>query len=426
MIDLVNKVRTSKLFKDSFWALLGNAIGKGLSVLGSIIVAHWLGKDLFGEYGLLKNTLLLIAIFSTMGLGYTSTIYVSKYKSEHPAYLKDLIKFIIKLTLTFSCIIALIVFMFAKQLAVYLEDPSLYTGLRCLSIIIIFNAITTSQIGILAGFKLFKKTAYINIISGILNFILSIILTYLYNFNGAIIALLISQIINCLLNYIILHKEIRSITYDQEKSPINDIIKSSIPIALQEMSLSITHWATSILLLKLTNYGEVGLYSAASQWSTIILFFPIVLRNVTLSYLSSTNQDNTKHNRILFTMIGIYFICTFIPASIISIFSKYISNFYGPSFNGLSIVLITTCYAAVFNSVFNALTAEFMSQNRNWLTYGISITRDCCILLLLYIYNTKFSMSGAFSLGLAMITMNLLAVIISIWFYKRLNSSKII
>ena len=117
----VKELIHSKLFHDSFWTILGNALGKGLTVLGGIIIASLLGKEIFGEYGLLRNTLLLIAIFSTMGLGYTSTIYVAKYRQNDESLLYSLINNILKITLAFSTLIALFVFIFSSHIAIYLD-----------------------------------------------------------------------------------------------------------------------------------------------------------------------------------------------------------------------------------------------------------------------------------------------------------------
>lgn len=411
----IHSILKNKLFGDSLWTLVGTALGKGLTVLSGIIIAKLLGKEIFGEYGLLKNTLLLIAIFSTMGLGYTSTIFVSNYKQYKENLLYSLIKGILTITTIFSGIIAIFTFIFAHQIATYLEDTSLTIGLRYLSITIIFNAITTSQIGILAGFKLFKKTAYINIVSGICNFILSIILTYTGGFNGALLALLLAQIINCILNYIILRSQIKNIKSSQ-KAPLKPILLQSLPIALQEMSLSITSWLSPILLLKLTNYGEVGIYSAATQWTAIILFIPIVLRNVTLSHLSS-NKNNKQHSRILFTMMGIYILSTFIPATLVILFSNHIMTFYGTSFTGLHSVLLVTCYSTVFNSIYNAFSSEFMSKNKNWYIYGITLFRDGCTLLCTYIFIKILLFDGAFSLGLSTLSMGFITVILCWLFY---------
>lgn len=415
----VKELIHSKLFHDSFWTILGNALGKGLTVLGGIIIASLLGKEIFGEYGLLRNTLLLIAIFSTMGLGYTSTIYVAKYRQNDESLLYSLINNILKITLAFSTLIALFVFIFSSHIAIYLEDVSLTIGLQCLSIIIIFNALTSSQIGILAGFKLFKETAYINILSGICNFILSICLTYIWGFNGALGALLLSQIFNCALNHYILRKQL-AVLYRNGKAPLKSILRQSFPIALQEMSLSITHWLGSILLLKLTNYGEVGLYSAASQWAAVILFIPITLRNVVLSHLSS-DQNKEQHNRLLYSMMGIYALSTFIPSTLVVLSSNCITQFYGETFYGLSSVLAVCCYTTVFNSIYNVFSSEFMSRNRNWLMYAITIFRDICILIGIYTFVEVFKMTGAFSMGLSALCMNFVTIIACTYFFKRIN-----
>ena len=61
------QLKRSSLFKDSFWALLGSVIGKGLSLIAGIAVARFLGKELYGEYGTIKTTLTYIAIVSTFG-----------------------------------------------------------------------------------------------------------------------------------------------------------------------------------------------------------------------------------------------------------------------------------------------------------------------------------------------------------------------
>ena len=55
--NLKRRLLNSKLFKDSTWALLGSVLGKGLSLVAGIAVARFLGKEIYGEYGMIKNTL---------------------------------------------------------------------------------------------------------------------------------------------------------------------------------------------------------------------------------------------------------------------------------------------------------------------------------------------------------------------------------
>jgi O-antigen/teichoic acid export membrane protein len=162
-ITLKNRILNSKLINDSFWALIGNIIGKGLSLAAGIFVARFLGKEVFGEYGIVKNTIMLIAAFSTFGLGYTATKYIAEYKNNKSEYTKLVLHYATKITLAFSGVMALILFLTAEYFAEYvLSDHHLKTPLRIISILIVFNALTTMQIGVIAGFGKFKEMARIN------------------------------------------------------------------------------------------------------------------------------------------------------------------------------------------------------------------------------------------------------------------------
>lgn len=419
----LDRLKSNKIFKDSIWTITGNALGKGLTVIGGIIIAKLLGKDVFGEYGLLRNTLLMIAVFSTLGLGYTSTIFVSKYRDTSPNLLYLLIRNLLNITIGFSSIIAILVFIFSEQIALLLEDTALILGLKYLSVIIVLNALTTTQIGILAGLKLFKNTAYVNILCGICNFFITISLTVIWGFNGALLALLISQLINCILNSYVLRKNVSRVDGCGE-IPLKYIMVQSIPIALQEMSVSLMHWIGYYLLLKFTGYGEVGLYSAATQWSVIILFIPVTLRNVVLSHLSS-KQNSVQHRKIFYSMMGLYVLSTFIPSTLIAIFSNFIVGFYGESFIGLKYVLIFGCYSTVFNSVYNIYSSEFMSLNRNWLMYIITIFRDLGIVISLILCIYIINLPGALSMSISTLLSSFVIMLVCLLVHRKIKVAEL-
>ena len=72
-VSILYRIKKSQLFKDSFWAISGNGISYGLLLLGGIFIARFLGKDLYGEYGVIKTTMFNIASIATFGLNFTST-----------------------------------------------------------------------------------------------------------------------------------------------------------------------------------------------------------------------------------------------------------------------------------------------------------------------------------------------------------------
>ena len=65
--DLLMILKKGSLVKDSFWALFGNIIRQGLALISGIVVARFLGKEIYVEFGTIRTTLVYIAIVSTFG-----------------------------------------------------------------------------------------------------------------------------------------------------------------------------------------------------------------------------------------------------------------------------------------------------------------------------------------------------------------------
>lgn len=385
--EIISRLKQSRLFADSFWALVGSAAGKGLSLIAGIAVARFLGSELYGEYGTIKNTLLMIAIFSSMGLGYSATKFIAESRTSGDLKrIVDTHRIATYITLGMSGAIALLTIVFAKQVAMWLEAPHLYSALQLSAIAIIFNAINTTQTGELSGFGAYKELAKNNTWAGIFTFISSIVLTYFYNFNGAIIALIISLAFNAILNNITIRRCLKE-TNHREKVDIQyvkEIIKFSIPIALQEGLYSVTHWGTTIILIKLAGYIEMGISSAAGQWMAVILFIPGALRNVALTHLSASNKDKARNNAILKRLMAINFVSTFVPFLIILAISGWICTWYGDSFDGLQVVLNVCVFTAVVNSLTNVLTQKFMAHGKNWFLFWSRLIRDIGLCISLY------------------------------------------
>ena len=416
---LYKTLRASTLAKDSFWALLGNAFARGFSLLAGIVVANFLGNIEYGEYGLVRNTLLLIATLSTLGLGYTGTKFISEYSGDvsKRKYLVLLTREILRITLCFSSVIAFLIFLFAHPLAHFLEDTTIVDAIRLLAVVIILNALTTAQIGILAGFKSFTRMSQINIIAGFCNFIFTVCCTYYWGFIGSLYGFLFSQIVNCILNYVVISNILKDYSvFSGMDISARDVritlIRFSLPIALQELSYSLCSWGTSVLALKMTDYGEIGLYSASIQWTSIVLFIPGVLRNVALSYMSEKQSKSSR--RTLFKRMLIINGCsTLFPAIIATLFSVQISNWYGGSFSDLPPVLILGMVGAVLQSLHNVCASEFMARSWIWLMYIIATIRDVGGILLCYVFIQYLEMSGAMSLAMSSAFAALLALSLS-------------
>lgn len=404
---LFYKIKSNQLFKDSFWALFGNSLGKVLSLLASVIVARFLEKDVYGEYGMIKNTLVLIAVFSSFGLGYTATKFIAENNGNN-VYISNLHKVISVVTLLSGGLISLVILFFAPQIALFLEAPHLTGMLRCSALIVLLNAYNTTQLGELSGFGAYKEIAFNNTIVGVLNFILSFILTYLYNLDGAVISLLIIYIFNCLLNRYSLKKYVTLTKYDFRlmSKIMKKIASFSFPVAMQESLYSISHWITVTLVVKLSDYGELGVLSVTAQWGAILLFVPGALRNVALSHLSKTiNVDRTNNEIIFKRLMFVNFISTFIPFLVVAALSKWIISWYGSSYSGIELIFNIAIFTTIISSMTNIYTQQFMSLNKNWFLFFSKLFRDILIVVVSYFLIIKYG-KAAFILTLNTLIFN--------------------
>lgn len=404
MEKIISKLSKSSLFRDSFWSLLGNAIGKGLALLSGIAVARFLGSNEYGTYGLIKSTLLSIAIFSSFGLGYTATKFIAENISSNTTIIRKLHNYCTVITISFSAIVSFFVFIFSNQLAIWLRDGELGFIFKWSAIGIVLNALITTQIGELAGFNAYKTIARNNIFSGIITFLCVVPCAYFGGVKFAIIGLIMTLFFNCIINWISIrqlirkyHTEIRS----KDRDLIKGMITFSLPIALQESLYSITSWLGMAMLIKLANFSELGVYSAAQQWMSVMLFIPGALRNVALSHLSRNSTDLYKSNKTTKQLLLINFLSTFIPFICIFLAGSWIANFYGPSYSQLPSVLNICIFTAVVTSLSNILTQELIANNQNWFLFWSRFLRDSLTLVIAFILIKVHWINAAASFALS-------------------------
>lgn len=378
--SVVQRIIGSRLAKDSFWAVFGNGLGYGILLVAGIVIARLLGKDLYGEYGVVKSTMLYIAGFATMGLGMTSTKYIAEYLKKDRSQVRSLANDAMLITLAFSSVIAVALLAGAEPLADYLDTPTLVFPFRILGSIIICKAINTTQNGILAGLGDFKVIARNNVLSGLFMLVSCVPLTYWFGLKGALGALLSSQAIYCVLNYVDLNRLLRAIPGQVKVSRKRELLLFSLPIALQESSYTICNWGGTLILAKLSSVGEVGIFTAATQWNAIITFIPGLLGNVVLSHLSSSADDSKTHNHTVNTMLAVNLICTLLPFLAVVAVAGWITSLYGSTFEGMSNVLRVSVLGTIFTCCANVFLSELIVQRRNWLMLTLRVVRDVLIL----------------------------------------------
>lgn len=404
--DFLKRLYHVSLYQDSFWSIVGTVFGRGFSLISGIVVARLLGSDSFGEYSVIKNTIMSVALFSSFGLGITATKFISEYSNNDKTKIQKIIHLCYTITFLVGGGLSLCTFCFAQHIADFLNAPHLDDSLRLSSIAILLNSINTTQIGILGGLKAYKATAKNNTIAGIVTFLITIPSVIYYGFNGAILALVISIAFNCLINKLSIGKYIASSKYSFSYSIFKDLLSFSLPVAMQECLYSVSSWLVSFIFIKTVGYSQLGISNAAVQWTSIIAFIPGALRNVSLSHLASEGELN--HKRVIFKrLLLINFISTFVPCIFIWIVSGFICSFYGAEYDGLQSVLNVMISTAVVSSITNLITQDLLTRGRTWYLFVTMLILNILTILISYVLMLRFE-QGALVYAIVVLILQLL------------------
>src|SRR5215475_10536595 len=68
-----------RLARGAFWSLVGSLISRGLGVVAGIGVARILGKNDYGELGMVQSTVGMFGVFAGFGMGLTANKHVAEF-----------------------------------------------------------------------------------------------------------------------------------------------------------------------------------------------------------------------------------------------------------------------------------------------------------------------------------------------------------
>src|SRR6266496_383991 len=66
------------------WSGIGAVISRALSLLASVVTARVIGREMFGEFGIIQSTLCMFGTFAEFGMGLTANKYVAEYRKRSP------------------------------------------------------------------------------------------------------------------------------------------------------------------------------------------------------------------------------------------------------------------------------------------------------------------------------------------------------
>tara|TARA_Y100000310_G_scaffold343159_1_gene449508 strand:- start:21346 stop:22848 length:1503 start_codon:yes stop_codon:yes gene_type:complete len=323
--------------------LVGAFLSKILSYVYRLIVAR-IGVD---QYGLLSLALAILGILVTISMmGFNQGIvrYIAYYKGkEDYSKIKGTIVFALKITLSISLVLGILVFLFSEDIAIKIfQNSNLAQILKIIIFALPLTVLSTILIGVIEGFQKVKyEVLSKNVGENIVKISLTLILIFLgYNLLGAVIAYVIASLVTLILTLYFVQKKIfpflskKIIALDVKK----ELIKYSWPLTLTGVIMLVIAWTDTIMLGLFKSSYDVGIYNASLPTAQIlyivpyalsILFLPVLTElfaKKEMSTFRSTYKTTTKW--IFMTNIILLALFVMFPDKILSLLfgSNYIEG----------------------------------------------------------------------------------------------------
>ncbi|MGJ1335529.1 oligosaccharide flippase family protein [Sphingobacterium siyangense] len=430
-MGLINKISSvlssdlnKRIFGHSFWILAGNVISKLTLLIATILMSRFLGKGEYGQFGIIKSTILMFAVFAGLELGITATKYISQYRETNKGKVEKIVGVSNLFAILISFLIAGLVYVFSKEIAVQIKAPNLFLGIRISSIILFFSSINGIQNGILAGIERFKELSINSTIAGILSSIALVISSKYYDINIMVLAFGLNYFISFFLNFFTLKKcfysEFKVRIFDCRNFEELEVLwKFSLPAILAGLMVGPVTWFCNYLLISENNgYEQMANFDIANQWRNTILFIPTALAQIALPLLSSSLENHSDYKIILHKnlKLNIYLAISLVSFFVLS--SPVIVKFYGNKYNDSLIPLIIMFITTGFITVNNVIGQVIASQGKMWLGFYVNFLWACILVIACYLLVVIFSL-GAIGICVAYLVSYIAHTLIQYTYIKK-------
>lgn len=413
-----------KIFNQGFWILLGNLISKFVLLIATVFMTNYLGKEEYGQFGIIKSTILMFAMFAGMELGMTSTKYIAQYKSVDVKKVERVVGLSNLFAIVISLLVSFLIYWFSEEIAIQINAPRLHSEIRISSFILFFSSLNGVQSGILAGIEKFKELSVNGAIAGVVSSIGLVVSSRYFGLNAVIVAFGFNYVLCCLLNFFTLkksfYKDFSVTIFSRENFKELDVLWSfSLPAILAGLMVAPVTWLCNYFLVNQPNgYEQMANFDIANQWRNTILFIPSALSQIVLPMLAS-KVGNKIDYRIVFNKnlkINLYF------GVILSLFfcgmSPLIIYIYGDKYNDALVPMIVMFLTTALIATNNVIGQGIASQGKMWLGFFVN-TVWAIILLSSSILLIKYFQLGAVGLSIAYLISYIFHTIIQYLYLKK-------
>lgn len=369
-----------RVLAGSFWLTAAHVAYRGTLMLSMMFVARILGKEDYGQLGIIQSSLIMFEAIAALGMGVTTTKHIAEYRNTDKDKVSRIIKLTRLTTLATAVSFAVVIYLIAPWLSASMLGSDGLTGyVRISALILLFTNFAGGRLSILAGFEAYHWMALVNSLAGIMTLFLIPAGAYFYGIEGALWGLVGVSVINALMNSILSARVIRKEAIPRAATLTREELRLlwnfSVPAMMAGILYAPVNWIGNAYLVKAAGYGEMGLFAAANQWFSILLFIPGVITSVFLPVFADQAGRDRERNlgRLIRKALKVTISVSIPLAAAVAISSPWIMRFYGEEYSEAATMLITIAVAAFVASTQNILGNALATLNRMWIHFASNV-----------------------------------------------------
>jgi O-antigen/teichoic acid export membrane protein len=392
-----------RLAAGAFWTMAGTVAARLLTLPASVLLARLMGPKHYGELGVIQSSIEFFSTFAGFGLSLTATKHIAEFRAQDPARAGRILALSSATAVGTGLLVSALLFVLAPWLAAHtLAAPQLTGLLRIGAGVLFLVAVTSAQSGALYGFEAFRVSARVQTAVGFVNVPFLVGGYWFGGLTGVLWGMIAVRAFEFVLKQRAVAAEARRggvpVHYKGCSGELPVLWRFSLPALLSGALVAPVYWVCSAILVNRPNgYTEMGVFNAANQWYSALLFLPVTLGTSLLPLLSDRfgAGDSRGSAGVLGFMLRLNAAILAPCVLILSLLSPYIMRVYGSAYGHAGSTLVLVVLTAGLFAVLMPVGDVIAASGRMWL--GCAMNLGWALVFIV----TTLCFVGSGSVGLA-------------------------
>jgi O-antigen/teichoic acid export membrane protein len=406
----------ARLLRGVGWNLVTTVFGQGSTFVLNLVLANVWGLRTFGQFAMVQSTITALTAGAQAIVATTATRYAAELRVRDRQRAGRVLGLNGLVALGLAGAAAAGVIGGSRWIAAdVLADPTLATAMATVGAVVSFTIVSGFLTGALAGLEAYPRLGRTAVATGTLYVALGAAAGFRWGVTGAVGGLAVAALVQGVLLGRGMFSEaaaqgiaVRGRGAGRE---IGVLVRFLAPSAVNSLIAYPVLWGANALLVRSADgYQQLALFSAANNLRILVLFFPAIVNNVTLSLLNHQRgaDEEQRFRRLFWLNAGLTSGAVAAGALVVAAAGPWLLGAFGREFQAGYQVLLILMLSTLPEAMIASAIQIAQSREKMWLWCAAVVVPCYGSLIVLAVILTgplgarglAWSYAGAMAVGL--------------------------